>query len=543
MDPTELQCYLNMQAGLDLERRDPLRTFKWASKQQAKLMLFLAKFLEVLARFGNSAGKTSGVAAAFVAMCRGMTHLDGVALPAARRPMIHWVLTKTRRQQVDSVQAEYLRWIGGHPHQIAWDNRAKHYIDSIWISTRWCLHGHDAHCHHCSRIVFHCEQSGLESALGGRIDSCHADEPPSWRIWREIRSRKRAMSNLLLIITATPLYRKDWEDMAREFVDCDERPRDGRVEVRSTLHDNQFLTPDDRAKLIANWKGDPLFDARLDGTYVDASGLCPFPKAWLDRWEKRCAEPILTKRMMIEAERDTESGIVLEHRKASVDFWWMREKHETYWALIDPSTGIEDSTHDPAGVSIFARRRPRLVARYDGYLGAHGCGVLATKLARYYNNAYIDVETNGGYGRGSLQAIRALGYHYLNWQDVELSPGQWRKRLGWVTTPNIRGSMMVAIQRALEENDIHIPCRSVISTLRGVILGPGGKYVAAPGRHDEDMILLGRALLLMTDRPDAPVAPSERRLDMSTALRRETGRGRPTIDDDEPSDRPRIKTR
>ena len=550
------QVYLNLHAGLDEERRDPLKYFRWASKKQGLIAIFLSLWCEVLARFGNSAGKTSGVAAIFVAMCRGMRVLDGIRLPAVRTPIVHWVLTKTRRQQVDSVQAEYLRWLGNWPHQIAWDNRAKHYIDSIWVSTSWCTHGHDAHCHHCSRIVFHCEQSGVQSALGGRIDSCHADEPPDWRIWNEIRSRKRAGRKLLLVITATPLYRKDWEEMARDFSNCEEHPRAGRVEVRSSLMDNQFLTDDDKREFVEKlWGGrmvdgrpekiegqsDVLFEARVWGDYVDASGLCPFPSPHLSRWEKRCFEPILSKVMRVEAERDTERGIVLEHRKAVVDIWWKREPLESYFVLVDPSTGMEDSKHDPAGIHVYARRRPRLVARYDGFLGAHGVGILAGKLARYYNGALVDVEVTGGYGRGSLQALRRMGYHNLNWREVELSPGKLIRKLGWDTTQTLRGQFMAGIQQSLEENSIYIPSRAVIATLRGMIVGPGGKYIAQAGRHDEDGILLGRATYLLTERPEAPVAVIEKLPSMATALAADLGR-RAVIEHDEQLER-RIRVR
>lgn len=553
-DATATQIYLNLHAGLDEERQDPLKFFRWASKKQARIAYFLSLWLEVLARFGNSAGKTSGVAAIFVALCRGLKVLDGQRLPEMRQPIVHWVLTKTRRQQVDSVQAEYLRWLGNAVHQIAWDNRAKHYIDSIWVATPWCTHGHDAHCHNCSRIVFHCEQSGVQTALGGRVDSCHADEPPDWRIWSEIRSRKKAGRKLLLAITATPLYRKDWEEMARDFHACEEQPRDGRVEIRSSLMDNQFLTDDDRWEFVVKlWGGtfedgepkktdrsDALFEARVWGDYVDASGQCPFPSAYLRRWDKRTFDPILSKTMQIEAERDTEKGIVLEHRKAIVDIWWRREPLESYFVLVDPSTGMEDAKHDPAGIHVYARRKPRLVARYDGYLGAHGVGILAGKLARYYNGALVDVEVTGGYGRGSLQALRRMGYTNLNWRDVELSPGRVIRKLGWDTTGPLRGQFMAGIQRSLEENSIHVPSRAVLSTLRGMIVGPGGKYIAQAGRHDEDGILLGRASYLFMERPESPVRAEEVRVTMAKALERETGR--PVIE--HPDEKgPRIRLR
>lgn len=543
LNGTAFQLHLSMRAGLDVRRRDPLKFFAWASKAQAKIARYLAQGLEVLARFGNSAGKTHGASHIVVAICRGIPRLDGVDLPRLRQPVVAWVLTKTRRQQVDAAQAAYLEAVGDWPHEIAWDNRAKHYIDSIWIATRWCIHGGGTHCHHCSRIVFHCEQSGVETMLGGRVDIIHADEPPAERIWREARSRIRAGARLLLLITATPLYRKDWDWMARDFQHCTDREVSGRIEILSNLDENRFLPAETRRQLIQNWAGDVLFDARRWGKYVDAAGRCPFASHLLTRMEVSCREPVETKFVKIEMERDTSRGVVLTHAKAPVQLWWHREPYETYWVLCDPSTGVEDEKHDPAGIHVYARRKPRLVARYEGYCGAHGLGILAAKLARYYNLAWVDVETNGGYGRGTISALsRRAHYTQINFRQVEEEPGKYRDVLGWETTAPLRGQMTAGVQRLTEEGGVVIPSRDVLSTLRNITVTDTGKYLAAPGRHDEDFILLGRAMLLFETRPDAPLAAHEKRARMSEALRKDVGRT-VIVDDDDDDSGPRLRTR
>lgn len=545
MNPTQIQLFLNLRAGLDVRRRDPLQFFSWASKQQASLFRYLAQGLEVLAQFGNSTGKTYGAAHGVVAIARGIEVLDGVRLPKLRRPAVIWVLTKTRRAQVDAAQAAYLEALGGHPHEIAWDNRAKNYIDTIWVSTSWCDHKHGTHCGSCSRIVFHCEQSGVETMLGGRVDLIHSDEPPNEKIWREARSRKRAGAQLLLLITATPLYRKDWYWMSVDFTDCTDRPRRGRVTVRSNLDDNRFLSKADKEKLISNWQGDNLFDARRWGDYVDATGMCPFKREWLKRVEARCFEPRRILKAKIETQRDSARGIVLEHRTVKVEQWWPREPGETYWVLCDPSTGVEDATHDPAGIHVYARRRPRLVARYDGYVGAFGLGILAAKLARYYNGAWVDVETNGGYGLPALQALsRRMRYTNLMYREVEAEPGKFREVLGWETTFPLRGQFTAHVQQWLEENsEPHIPSFGVISTLKNITVDAHGKYLAANGRHDEDFILAGRGIYLLSTRPETAIPDVVPRSGMKAALEGELRRPVAGITDPAVGDRPKVRRR
>ena len=525
MNPTALQLYLNLTAALDVRRRDPLKFFRWCSTQQAKMFKFLAMGLEVLARFGNSSGKTYGAAFGVVAICRGLDELDGVKLPKLRQPVVWWVLTKTRRAQVDAAQAAYLAAIGAWPHEVAWDNRAKHYIDSIWLATRWCVHGTGTHCGSCSRIVFHCEQSGVETMLGGRVDGIHSDEPPKEEIWREARSRKRAGAQLLLLITATPLYRINWYWMAVDFSDCNEKPRRGRVELRSNIDDNRFLTNRDRRALEQLWQGDVLYDARRWGEYVDATGMCPFKSTLIARLEKSAREPVIRK-VKVETERDTSRGVILTHQTVLVQQWWQKEPWETYWAVADPSTGIEDSKHDPAAIHVYARRQPRLVARYEGYIAAWGLGVLLGKLSRYYNSAWADVETNGGYGRGTLSALtRRARYTQINWREAEEEPGKYRTVLGWETTHSLRGQYMALIQQWLEEaGDPRCMSSAVFSCLRNITVDNTGKYLAAEGRHDEDLILLGRGLYLLTTRPEAPIAVDVRNPNMKRALESELGR-------------------
>lgn len=547
MNATAVQLYLNFMAGLDIRRRDPLKFFRWCSTAQASMFKYLAMGLEVFARFGNSAGKTYGAAHGVVAICRGLEQLDGVRLPKVRGPgVVVWVLTKTRRAQVDASQAAYLEAIGAYPHEIAWDNRAKHYIDSIWVATRWCSHGNGKHCSTCSRIVFHCEQSGVETMLGGRVDLIHSDEPPSEKIWREARSRKRAGAQLLLLITATPLYRKDWFWLAQDFTNCLDAPRRGRVELCSNIDDNRFLTPHDRKALIELWTGDVLFDARRWGKYVDATGHCPFKFALISRMEDAHARPPARSiNVRVETERDTTTGVVLVHQNVKVDQWYPKEPDETYWVLGDPSTGVEDATHDPAGLWVVSRRRPRLVARYDGYIAAWGLGILGAKLARYYNGAFLDFETNGGYGRAALKSASSRArYTNFNWREVEEKPGEYRQVLGWETTFPLRGQFMALSQQWLEEGPgLVVHSGAVYSCLRNITIDSSGKYLAAEGRHDEDLILLGRALHLLGSRPEAPLRQDEKRVTMGRVLNTELGR--PTIaDDDEPGQNiRRLKTR
>ena len=510
---------LALAQSLDSGDADPLRDFHWTSQGQAD-MARLAGEAEVYARCGNKAGKTTGAAALFVALCRGLRDLYGVRLPYYPTPGVHWVLTKSYEQQVDSSQKAYMRWIGRHPHEVAWLNKSKHQMAAIWVATTICRHATGTHCATCSRIVFHSEQGGEESTLGALIDSAHGDEPPNERVWREVRTRKDAGKRLVLVITATPLYRKDWEWMVRDFADCYRTPRDGRVELRWTMYDNRALTAADHAEYLRLWAGDPLLEARINGDYLDVSGDCPFPYEHLNRWESGCVEPKVVP-IRIAGTMGTDSRLV--KRTLGVQVWWAPEDGETYFGVIDPALGIADGLHDPTGLHVYARRTPRLVARFDDFLSPYGTGVLAARVFRRYAGCIGDCEMNDGRGDMVLQAAREHGFHRWNREEVRRRDGKVGKRDGWVTNDVNRGQMIAAVHRMLETDSVVVKSRGVVSTLRGVIVDRNGKVLAADGRHDEDMILMGRAGMLYAMHPDVPM-PETQETGLGAALRHELGR-------------------
>lgn len=523
-----------MAYGLELERQSPLSYFRFSSQAQADLARLLSG-AEVYWRSANSGGKTFGAAHIVVAILEGHTHLDGVRLPDAPCPATCWVLTKSYRGQVDGPQQAILDALGAYPHEIAYANKNKNYIDTIWISTRRCQHATAEHCETCSRLVFHCEMSGTDSAAGGRIDLAWADEPPNEKVWREIRSRKKAGRRLFLMITATPLYRNEWEWLAKDFNAGAGRVVDGRVELRSTLYDNTALTDADRQELLNNWKNEVLFDARVSGEYIDTSGLCPFPSHFLNRWGARSVNPELVPVTVRSEVIEAEGGYKYEKRKVELDVWERPRKNESYWVICDPSTGIQDSSHDPAGMMVLSRKRKAVVAAYDGYLSAYGLGMLATKTARWFNRATIDVEMNGGYGRETVGVISRMKYPHISREEIARRNGKTTKRLGWMTNEMNRGEFVAAIQRALEEDSIYVPDAGTVSTLRGVIIDPNGKVLAQSGRHDEKMICLGRGLVKLATQPDYEIVERPKS-GIAVAVRKELGRNVIEVDEEEEDD-------
>jgi hypothetical protein len=335
-------------------------------------------------------------------------------------------------------------------------------------------------------------------------------------VWREVRGRRSAGRPFIKFITATPLEASRWQWMQEDFAGClayasahvtgkEEligSPAGGRAEIRSTLYDNRALQPEDVQGFLTDFRGDPFFDARVRGDYVDAAGQCPFDVTVLDRWQTRCRDG-RTDRVIIQTETDGHDGRLMETIVVPCEVWHDAEPGEKYLLIADPASGTKSKHHDPAGLILVARKRPRLVARYNGYLSPYGLGNLASILAQRYNKALVDVDMTGGYGGPFLSGLGR--YLNINRDTDPDKPGYVNPRLGFRITASNRGEIIGAIQQALAEDGIIIESSDVISTLRNVVLtvtkSGMSKYEARAGKHDEDFIILGRALYLLSTRP------------------------------------------
>lgn len=495
-------------------RRDPLATFKFRNPRQRDLVRFVRQGLEVACRAPNRSGKTTGGAALGIGIARGLTYLDGEPLPHSPCPNVGVVLARSYGQMVESVQAAYLDLIGAWPHERAYTDKQRGYIKVIRIRPdNWQNDEPET----WSKIYF-VSQENEDSITGFGADWVHGDEPPVEEVWREARVRIKAGRQLHRWITFTPLHRSEWEWIRSDFEGRGalEKPADGRIEMVMTLDGNRALTQAERDHLEVATRGDVFREARIRGEYVDAEGENPFAPWFdvLDRWERNASEPFSLKSFLI---RD-EAG---NSRSAVVQVFEEPDPEETYLMVLDPSRGL-GAPYDPAGIQVWGRRKRRLAARYgsmrgiigSGYLPAYSLGILAAQVGDYYRQALADVEMQGGYGDSVMVALRQSGYANLNRDVAPDRPARIDETFGFATSVATRPQWVAAIQEALDRSRgtdyVAMPSRDVVSCLKSIVFNDKGKPLAAHGRHDEDMILMGRALHVLMDprRKPAPYLAS-----------------------------------
>lgn len=535
---TDRAAYLVEHADR-LRRADPLAFFRFSSTTQRDLVHYVSQDIEVWWRSGNEGGKSYASAMLAVAFARGVTRIDGsvmqrdgsllklpdLILPKLRSPNVGAILVPSKDEQVEAVQAAFLELIGDHPHHIGWDDKKRGVIAVLYVKPDG---SRERSWERWSKIRFHSAGGADRSLPGARLDWAGGDEPPLMRQWREMRARGRRNQIFPCWIAGTPLERYQWEELAEDFKLCRGRVHQGRIELKSSVTDNQALSDQHLTRLKQRWANDPLVWARWSGDYVDRTGKCPFTIAGgqihptIERWESEAQEPQRVP-VQIQTEVDTQTGV--QRRAITIEFeeFEPSDPKELYFVVLDPSLGIDDPEHDPAGALVIARRRPRIVATYLGPLSGWGLGFLGGLLHSRYNQAMVDILMGGGYGRSCLSGLDQSGCHKIMIEEREDRLGQVQYHLGFNETPENRGTLIGEVFSILDHRSVECPSLAVAQCLRGVVVDKHGKIAAKGRQHDEYMLLLGRAGMLLRENPvSAP--PPVPESDFAGILNREFGR-------------------
>lgn len=491
------QVGMAVEHGSLLGREDPVAGFTTVApdgteyEQQRRLLQNVLAGIECFFCGGNQIGKTTIIAYLWAALAQGKRYFCGMELPFFRQPSVWWILCQTREQQVESTQAKLLEALGDWPHEIKY---ATGFPDAAVLIRVKPIGGPDDP-RRWSKIWFHVEGSAKNTLPGGRIDGAWADEPPVMARWREVRFRGKNNRLFLLVITATPISSKLWRPLKRDFDGCDNEPSGGRLRIVATVFDNPFMSATHRAQLLERAKNDPHEAARIYGTYVDETGSCPFRREHLDRWRARCRDPELIEEQVM-MEQETPEGRIYIPVMVKWEKFYDIEPDEVCYCPIDPSLGIRDPAHDPGGIHIYSRVRPRLVGRYHDYLEPYALGQLAGLMMLHlkkWEEGEIDVEMNDGMGDSVIRGARSVGHSKFQFDlHDNQTTGIVDTRIGWRTTPSNRGLFIGAAQRVVSNDEVLCHSESLVSNLGAVIVNRFYRIEAVEGEHDEDMILLGR---------------------------------------------------
>lgn len=497
-------AFLRMRSVLSRALRDPLAVFRANGEKQLDVLRALALGLEVYVRAANKWGKTTIGARYFIAVARGKREFLGVRIPRLPVPNIGMVLSLDYTQQQLSVQKAYLEALGEWPHHITWvPGHHGRIVKSIAVRPDGWVNDDPSTW---SQIHFHSQQN-RRAGIGARAHWVHADEPPIEAVWREVRKAGVPGWPFIRLITATPTFRSLWWWLKQDFPKVTGKAEKGRIVIEASIYDAMrtprnplgSVTQREVRDLEEIYEGDILKAARLFGRECNTEGANPFNRYYpqLEEWLAGCRSPDLEEWEVLR-EITTAQGVARVVELIDVEVFHDADPDEVHLVLVDPSKGIEDAVHDPGSVHVYSMRDFRLCARYDGYIGSYGLGVLAAGLGRRYGNALVDVDVTGGYGDGVLTALHDSGYPYVAHDSIPTAGGKVRTTLGFTINANTRAQFVSAIQETLValksgHGFATVESEALVRCLMDLTMDKNGKPITAPGRHDEDFVLFGRA--------------------------------------------------
>lgn len=479
------------EQGLAQGDEDPLSWFAWPSQRHADAFTRVSEGWEGWVRGPNQCAKTRSAAAWAVATCRRERSLAGVPIPVCEARVVGALLVPGYKQASESSIAAVRTMLGRWPHHVEMGPGRS--VQAIRIRQS---DSRSEDTDTWSRLLVLVSQG--EVPEGMRLDFAWADEPPAWTYWDAIRGRGRANRPFPRVVTFTPMDKRTWAPIRADIKGHAWPGHSGKFEMHLRITDNRFLSREHIQGLEQQWAGTDFAAARLRGDWVDLTGACPFSAKDIARFLDRCRDPLRSETFQL--------GDAI---RADVDIWEDHDPEESYLVVADPSSGAQDDKgragrYDPSCLYVVARIRPRLVARFNGYIAAERLGRLGATLGYRYGTAMLAWENNGGWGEPFYIGARLDGRHYPN-PYVQSNTASRRQplsqRLGWTTTFTNRGVIVGAVQTVLSEDAIDVPSRDAIESLSDVRHDHRGRPEAADGRHDEDMICLGMAAHILATRP------------------------------------------
>lgn len=485
---------------------------------------------EIVHLSGNGGAKSRGMAALDVALLRGLPSLtayDGSAIPIpVIRPPVSGAVGVPSYKLGSGSLIEALRLlIGEHPHH---EERTagsvsvfyvKHRLDVSDDPMRW------------SKLYVLPYEGPVPEAL--RLDFWHGDEPPP-TLWLDaIRMRKKAGRRLYGGISMTPIERRFWEPVLKQYPTERQAIIDGRAVIQSSVFDNRFLSEADKTEYARLAKGSAHEKARLWGEPMDASGSNPWPRVDWDAWLAACHPPIRVERLTVQGEKDEETGASLVSISFDLQVYEDPIPNDLYYIPGDSGKGIKDGIHNPDGIHVWSRRRKKQVARVNEYLGGWALGEAMAILHYRYNKAMCDPLQTGGYGRVTLSVLRQRGVRYFAHSFRETDRGAKVGSLGSTETVAYREGGLDYVEQMLLTRSGTIPSVEIVRCLQGLIIDSMGKIVAGPGDrpgdHGEDLScaiaacrhIQNRAQNLPERRPPAEKSQDET---FAEVLRKEFGR-------------------
>ena len=191
---------------------------------------------------------------------------------------------------------------------------------------------------------------------------------------------------------------------------------------------------------------------------------------------------------------DPSSKMFEEAREGKLQQWDYPDWDKPYIIAADVSLGVGQDY----STAVVMDQEYKVLALYrDNKIDPSTFGELLFYLSRYYNNAFLLVESNN-MGIATLQKLEAMGHSNLYRQTkIANVSNEDGTRLGFRTTQATKPVIIGNLKKLIEDEGIWIPSNIMIQELKDYISTSTGKTEAAPGTHDDTVMALAMGCELL----------------------------------------------
>ena len=187
------------------------------------------------------------------------------------------------------------------------------------------------------------------------------------------------------------------------------------------------------------------------------------------------------------SEFDPASKMFDDNREGNLFMYDYPRWEEPYVIGADVALGVGQDY----SAAVVMNNKHEVVAMYrNNRIDPSAWGELLFYLGRYYNNAFLAVESNS-MGIATLQKLDQMGYVNLYRQTkVANVSNEEGERLGFRTTSATKPAIVGNLKNLIDHEGIMIPSETMIQELKDYISTDTGKTEAAPGCYDDTVISL-----------------------------------------------------
>ena len=198
-------------------------------------------------------------------------------------------------------------------------------------------------------------------------------------------------------------------------------------------------------------------------------------------------DALIPRDVLRRSEWDPASKMFDENREGNLQIFDYPQWEEPYVIGADVALGVGQDY----SAAVVMNNKHEVVALYrNNRIDPSLWGELLFYLGRYYNNAFLAVESNS-MGIATLQKLDSMGYVNLYRQTkVANVSNEEGERLGFRTTSATKPAIIGNLKNLIDNEGIMIPSPIMIQELKDYISTDTGKTEAAPGCYDDSVISL-----------------------------------------------------